>query len=185
MDHQGIPSHFLTEENILKNIYFWGMWKGRDRVTPCILRRLIIIRTWLSLAQSFFSLSSLLVEHDLVQIYGGKTLPKMQEIWVWSLDWKDPLEKRMATHSSIPAWKISWTEQPDGLQSMGSQKSQKWLSTKQYICMCVVHMWYTHSVWILALHIHAVLYVCVSNQTRQPEHIFMSRQACQHHLLHQ
>ena len=118
MDHQGIPSHFLTEENILKNIYFWGMWKGRDRVTPCILRRLIIIRTWLSLAQSFFSLSSLLVEHDLVQIYGGKTLPKMQEIWVWSLDWKDPLEKRMATHSSIPAWKIPWTEEPGRLHTV-------------------------------------------------------------------
>ena len=128
MDHQGIPSHFLTEENILKNIYFWGMWKGRDRVTPGILRRLIIIRTWLSLAQSFFSLSSLLVEHDLVQIYGGKTLPKMQEIWVWSLDWKDPLEKRMATHSSIPAWKIPWTEEPDGLQSMRLRSVEHGLS---------------------------------------------------------
>ena len=42
--------------------------------------------------------------------------------WVKSLDWEDPLEKGMATHSSILAWEIPWTEEPDGLQSMGSQK---------------------------------------------------------------
>ena len=44
-----------------------------------------------------------------------------QEIWVLSLGWKDPLEKEMATHSSILAWEIPWTEEPAGLQSMGSQ----------------------------------------------------------------
>ena len=48
-----------------------------------------------------------------------KNLPAKQEIWVWSLGWEDPLEKEMATHSSILAWKIPWTEEPDGLQSMG------------------------------------------------------------------
>jgi len=41
---------------------------------------------------------------------------------VQSLGWEDPLEKEMATHSSILAWKISWTEEPGGLQSMGSQR---------------------------------------------------------------
>ena len=46
----------------------------------------------------------------------------MQETWVWSLGWEDPLEKEMATHSSILAWRISWTEEPGGLQSMGSQR---------------------------------------------------------------
>ena len=46
----------------------------------------------------------------------------MQETWVWSLIWKDPLEKEMATHSSIPAWEIPRTEDPGGLQSMGSQR---------------------------------------------------------------
>ena len=45
-------------------------------------------------------------------------LPAMQEIWVPSLGWKDPLEKDMATHSSI----LAWTEEPDGLQSMGLQR---------------------------------------------------------------
>ena len=46
----------------------------------------------------------------------------MQETWVRSLGWEDPLEKEMATHSSILAWRIPWTEEPGGLQSMGSQR---------------------------------------------------------------
>ena len=49
-------------------------------------------------------------------------LPAMQETQVQSLDQKDPLEKEMATHSSILAWRIQWTEETDGLQSMGSQR---------------------------------------------------------------
>ena len=51
-----------------------------------------------------------------------KNLPKMQETWVQSLGGEDPLEEGMATHSSILAWRIPWTEEPDGLQSMGSQR---------------------------------------------------------------
>ena len=51
-----------------------------------------------------------------------KYLPAVQEIQVQSLGWEDPLEKEMATHSSILAWKISWIEEPGGLQSMGSQR---------------------------------------------------------------
>ena len=47
---------------------------------------------------------------------------KMQETWVRSLGWEDLLEEEMATHSSILAWKIPWTEKPGGLQSMGSQE---------------------------------------------------------------
>ena len=43
----------------------------------------------------------------------------MQKTWVQSLDWEDPLEKEIATHSSILAWEIPWTEEPGGLQSMG------------------------------------------------------------------
>ena len=48
----------------------------------------------------------------------------MQETWVQSLGQEDPLEKEMATHFSSLAWEIPWTEEPDGLQFMGSQKSQ-------------------------------------------------------------
>ena len=51
-----------------------------------------------------------------------KNLPAVQETQVQSLGWEDPLEKEMATHSSILAWKISWTEEPGGLQSMGLQR---------------------------------------------------------------
>ena len=51
-----------------------------------------------------------------------KNLPAVQETQVQSLGWEDPLEKEVATHSSILAWKISWTEEYGGLQSMGSQR---------------------------------------------------------------
>ena len=50
-----------------------------------------------------------------------KRLPAMRETQVCSPSWEDPLEKEMATHPSILAWKILWTEEPGGLQSMGSQ----------------------------------------------------------------
>ena len=46
----------------------------------------------------------------------------MQEMWVWSLGQEDPLEKKMATHTGILAWEIPWTEEPDGLQSMGLKR---------------------------------------------------------------
>ena len=51
-----------------------------------------------------------------------KDLPAVQETQVQSLGWEEPLEKEMATHSSILAWKISGTEEPGGLQSMGLQR---------------------------------------------------------------
>ena len=50
-------------------------------------------------------------------------LPAMQESWVQSLGWEDSQEEEMATHSSILAWEIAWTEEPGGLQSMGVTKS--------------------------------------------------------------
>ena len=63
-----------------------------------------------------------------------KCLPAMRETRVQSLDWEDPLEKEMATHSSTHAWKIPWMEKPGGLQSMGLQR--------------VGHNWATsHSPW--------------------------------------
>ena len=51
-----------------------------------------------------------------------KSLPAIRETWVQSLGWEDSLEKEMATHSSILAWRIPWTEEPTGLQSIGSQR---------------------------------------------------------------
>ena len=52
----------------------------------------------------------------------SKDLPAIRETWVRSLGHEDSLEKEMATHSSIPAWRIPWTEKPGGLQSMGLQR---------------------------------------------------------------
>ena len=71
-----------------------------------------------------------------------KNLPVMQEIWVQSQGWEGPLEKGMATHSSILAWRIQWTEEPGGLQSMRLQR--------------VGHNWVTFT---FALYIYT--YVCI------------------------
>ena len=51
-----------------------------------------------------------------------KNPPAMQETWVQTLGWEDPLEEGMTAHSNILAWRIPWTEEPGGLQSIGSQR---------------------------------------------------------------
>ena len=75
-----------------------------------------------------------------------KNLPAMQEIPVGSLGQEDPLDKGMATHSSILAWRIPWTEEPDELQSMGSQS---WTRLKRLGILahrrgCVREAWSYH-----------------------------------------
>ena len=60
-----------------------------------------------------------------------KNPPAKQKMRVRSLDREDPLEKKMATHSSVLAWRIPWTEEPGGLQSMGSQRVGHDLATKK------------------------------------------------------
>ena len=65
---------------------------------------------------------------------GGSTVknpPALQEMQIQSLGWEDPLEKEMATHSTILAWEIPWTEEPGGLQSMGLQRAGHDWATKQ------------------------------------------------------
>ena len=65
-----------------------------------------------------------------------KNLPAMQETRVWFLAWEDPMEKEMATHSSILAWKIPWTEEPGGLQAMGSQRvSYDWVTKRNLLTL--------------------------------------------------
>ena len=76
----------------------------------------------------------------------------MQKTWVWPLGQEDPLEKEIATHSSILAWRIPWTEEPGGLQSMGSQtlRQTEWVSLSMSIhnmngiCLCCWAMNYQH-----------------------------------------
>ena len=62
-----------------------------------------------------------------------KNPPAIQETWVWSLGREDPLEKGMATHSSNLAWRIPWTEEPGGLQSMGLQRVRPDWATNNFI----------------------------------------------------
>ena len=68
-----------------------------------------------------------------------KNLPAMQETWVRSLGWEDPLKKEMATHSGILAWEIPWTEEPGRLQSMRLQRvghDQKIFHSVKYLIIC-------------------------------------------------
>ena len=96
----------VSSENSLKNLYqgvahsyFWKIYEW-----------------YLFLFKSTYFLYISLVAQMVQNLFA------MQEIWVWSLGWEDPLEKGMATHSSILAWGISWTEETGGLQSKGSQR---------------------------------------------------------------
>ena len=67
-------------------------------------------------------LYSTFIDGMMLMAQGLKNPPGVQETQVRPLGWKDPQEEEMATHSSILSWKISWTEEPGGLQSMGSQR---------------------------------------------------------------
>ena len=72
--------------------------------------------------------------HTVAQLV--KNLPAVQETRVQSLGWEDPLEKETATYSSILAWKISWTEEPGGLQSTGSQRVRHdWATNTYSLCL--------------------------------------------------
>ena len=80
-----------------------------------------IIRTFVGKVKSLlFNMLSRLVTSLVAQRL--KSLPPMQETWVRSLGWEDPLEKEMATHSSILVWRIPWMEEPGRLQSTRSQR---------------------------------------------------------------
>ena len=86
---------------------------------------------------SFQGFSYLLVFIDTLRGFlvaqSVKSLPAMQKTWVQFLGWEDPLEKEVATHSSILAWRIPWTEEPCRLQSTGSQRvRQEWSDLAQH-----------------------------------------------------
>ena len=66
-----------------------------------------------------------------------ENLPAVQKTWVRSLGQEDPLEKGMATHSSILAWRIPWTEKPGQLQSMGLQRVKQDCATNSFTSLCV------------------------------------------------
>ena len=98
--------------------------------------------SWMEEPGRLWSMASQRVRHDWAQEQQHtymwsflvsqmvKSLPAMQETWLWSLGQEDALEKGMAAHSSILTWRIPWTEEPGGLQSMGSQRvdTTDWLT---------------------------------------------------------
>ena len=109
----------------------WG-WSGKGKTIPCGTDRL-----WIREGQWFWWAS--LVAQTV------KNLPAMQETQVQSLGQEDSLEKGMTTHPSILAWRIPWTEEPGGLQSMGSQsqdlpyQNAESLKTGQGLCLlCII-----------------------------------------------
>ena len=73
----------------------------------------------------------------------------MQEMWVQSLGWEDPLEKKMTTHSSILTWESPWTEEPGRLQSMGLQRVGHHLATKQKKCISVCYKLVLFNLYII------------------------------------
>ena len=82
-------------------------------------------------------------------------LPPMQETWVRSLGWEDPLEKEMVTHSSILAWRIPWMEEPGGrLQSMGSPRvGHDWATSLHFMPMSHLSNYYIKALsWLLAFY---------------------------------
>ena len=107
----------------------------------------------------------------------------MQDTRVWFLGWEDPLEKEMATHSSILAWRIPWTEEPGGVQSMGSQESDmtkqlnyhhrglsglpRWCSSKEPVCQCRRHRRGRVNPWARKIpwrrHGNPLQYSCLEN----------------------
>ena len=95
-------------------------YSGLENSMDCIVHGVVKSQIWLS---DFHFLSYLVAQMV-------KHLPAMQETWVWSLGQEHPLEKEIATHSSILAWKISWTEEPGRLQSWGCRESDmtEWLT---------------------------------------------------------
>ena len=82
-----------------------------------------------------------------------KNLPSVQETWVWSLSWEDPLQKGMAAHSTILAWRIPWTEEPGGLQSVGSQRVRDDLVTRQQQRPLSHTIYKTNSKWLKDLNV--------------------------------
>ena len=69
------------------------------------------------------SIQEKVITVEIYIVQSVNNLPAVQETWVQFLGWEDPLEEETATHSSVLAWRIPWTEEPGRLQSMGSQES--------------------------------------------------------------
>ena len=105
-------------------------WSLKDEKIPQDIRRILaiedvqIIMNFRQIRNIFFRISIFEIFHATYLVARMvKNLPSVQETWVRSLDWEDPLEKEMVTHSSVLAWEIPWTEEPGGLQAMAKSQT--------------------------------------------------------------
>ena len=105
-----------TTYRIVRGIYKTSRCTSIQFLFPCPLW-MLMMPVWCHWFLPWASLVAQMVKNS----------PAMWESWVWSQGWEDPLEKGTATHSSVPAWRIPWTEEPGRLQSMGLQ-SRTWLT---------------------------------------------------------
>ena len=96
-----------------------------------------------------------------------KNLPALGETWVRSLSREDPLEKGMAAHSNMLAWRIPWTEEPGKLQSMGSQRVGHDWETSTTIIITTTTKTMKHQHWILCLILFPVSLACVRAKSYQ------------------
>ena len=102
-----------------------------------------------------------------------KSPPPIQETWVWSLGWEDPLEEGMATHSSILAWRIPRTEKPGGLQSMGCTESDR---TEQLTHRHTRHRISFFIYGYIYVYVHICVHVCsVMSSSLQPHRLQPAR----------
>ena len=91
-----------------------------------------------------------------------KHLPAMWETWVRSLSQEDPLEKEIATHSSIRAWRIPWMEEPGGLQSMGSQRvGHDWVTSLHFHFLCQRSAAFIYMDLFLSSLFCSINYLCI------------------------
>ena len=92
---------------------------------------------------------------SLVALWWRICLP-MQKTQVWSLSWEDPLEKKMAAHSSIFAWEILWSEEPGGLQSWKNLLSDFWQKKSPILCQTISSfLTVEESCWVVQLFFHS------------------------------
>ena len=133
----GSSVHGISQARVLKWVaipFFRGSFWPRNWTHVSCTDRCILYHwaTWETLLEPSLSFIRIKV-WKLVGLPGGSVLKEscMQEMWVWSLGWEDPLEKEMAVHCSILAWGIPWTEKPSRPQSMGSQRVGHNLAAKQ------------------------------------------------------
>ena len=114
----------------------------------------------------------------------------MREMWVCSLGQKDPLEKGVAAHSSLFAWRIPWTEEPGGLQSMGSQRvGHNWTTNtlswearpESYLIACSLRGTLLGKAWLAACHLglkfHLLWSQC-ADWVRQGQRLLLLRRPC-------